>query len=133
MTNSDYDVRLRCFMDLGDYLAYAEFTFYLGTASSSGTVFKRYLEKANFPDSPLIGGFDTMQCKLGTKEEDSYTLHFKDYIYHNGLLTYGLQTTVEGKYEIGELICVIYEGFFTYKKDKKSLQFFQKPCNFGDA
>ena len=54
VTTSFYDVRIKVFIDLGDYLAYAEYTFYLGTASSSGTIFKRYLEKANFPDSPLL-------------------------------------------------------------------------------
>jgi len=73
-----------------------------------------------------------MQCKFGTKEEDSYILQFKDFVYYAGLLTYGLQSTVDSKFEKGELMAISGEGFLTYKRDKKSLEFYSRPSNLGD-
>lgn len=95
--------------------------------------FKKYLEKSYFPKSQLLTGFEAITTKFKSKDEDAYTLQFKNSILSVGILTYGLTSIVETNFKIGELIGIIYEGFFTWKKNKKTLVFLQKPCNFSDV
>ena len=115
---AEYDIRLRVFIDLGDYLAFAEYSFYLGSTANSGTVNKRYIEKSTFPNSQLLAGFDMMQIKFKSKDEDAFTLQFKNAVLSVGILTYGLISVSEMSLKRGELLCIAYEGFFTWKKNK---------------
>ncbi|CAI2365026.1 unnamed protein product [Moneuplotes crassus] len=129
---SEYDVKITGFIDLGDYLAFADYSLSTHYMSTSSTISKAYIEKANFPDSQLLAGFNVFKYKYGEKEEDSFCLHFKRFLLFSSSASYGVFRVVEARYEPGELHAIIYQGFLTYKKDSKSIEFFTPPLNFED-
>ena len=70
-----YGVQLKCLIDLGDYLSYADFTMTTGTSSYySFTFHTRYMEKSTFPQQRLLAGFEPMSTKFKAKDEAARVL-----------------------------------------------------------
>jgi hypothetical protein len=130
---TQYGNDYRFFVDLGDYLAYTTYSFGIGANPyMSGTIYKKYLEKSTFPDSPLIAGFEAMQVNFKMKDEEAYTLQFENSIYNLGALTHSLIQITESDLVKGELIQISYEGFMIWKKGSKTITYKTKPINFAD-
>jgi hypothetical protein len=81
----------------------------------------------------LIAGFENMETKFKSKNQDAYTLQFENSIYSVGTSTYSLILITESDLKKGELIQISYEGFMIWKKGSKSITYKSKPINFADS
>jgi hypothetical protein len=133
-TLSSYSPEIKGFMDLGDYLCPIQLSFSVGSnAYFSGTFYKKFLEKSDFPDQKLLAGFDQIKTKFASKEEEAFTLQFSGSLLSIGTLTDGLVQLTESDYEKGEVIQIPYDSFIVWKKNTKSVIFKMQPINFGDS
>jgi hypothetical protein len=126
-------IELKCYIDLGDYITYASLTFSVGANGyMSGSFFRKYCEKSQFPDQKLLAGYEMNKVKFANKEEDSFILLFSESIVSFGSCTIGLVQVVESDYEATEVINISYDGFYFWKKGQKSIVYKAQPINFVD-
>lgn len=74
-----------------------------------------------------------MKTKFTSKEEEAFTLQFKNTLLSIGTNTYGLYQASDSEFEKGEVIQITYDSFFIWKKGTKSLVFKMQPINFNDT
>ena len=126
-------IDLKCYYDLGDYLIYGSFTFSVGSSCYfSGSFYKKFLEKSQFPDQKLLAGYELTKVKFANKEEDSFVLLFSESIISFGSCTHGLVQVVESDNLAEEVIHISYDGFYFWKKGQKSIVYKAQPINFVD-
>ena len=126
-------LEIKLFLDMGDYLIFSIISFPFGSNSSfSQSYFKRYLQKSVFPNEKLLNGFDPINTKFLTKDEEAITLHFSKTIVSISLLTYDLFQLTESDLECDELIHVSNDCFYTWKRSSNTILANPLPVNFSD-
>lgn len=129
-----YSPALYCYIDSGDHIHHASFSFNVGiNASITACYSKIYLEKSHFPDQKLLAGYDLQKVKYATLEEDSYLLLFSESIVSFGSATQGLMQVVEEDYLAEEVINIQNYGLIFWTKGQKSIEYKEYPINLVDV
>jgi hypothetical protein len=129
-----YGPELKAFLDLGDYLLFASFSFTVGSKPCfSCTLHKTFLPKFEFPDGKLLDGFERLTIKFLNKNEDAYILQFSNSLMCYAILTYGLTQVFEWEYKKGEIIQIAYQSFYFWNKGGKSVSIKAVPVNLNDT
>ena len=125
-------IELYCLMDMGDYLIRWNFNFYTSSQNYiEQSIYKRYLEKSNFPKSKMLTYFDNWRVKF-VEEESAIVIQFENCITSYGLSSYNLVEKSESYSALGEIIHIEGDGLYYWKKGGQSLTYKPFPLNFTD-